>query len=240
MGKVRVDPGKHWLSILPISEELLKFAPQEQSILVQGIPPYYHTAALSQIFDVFGPVQTCIFPEAMSRMEFERDIQYRRAIIVFLNSEDRDRALSHESKDDILPGAEFDLNELGMDRLIHRYHASRPDPAELASTVEEFMSVFDAEEKNKLSDEPQVDEDGFTLVTSSNRRKKRVLPRINGISEFNQDEDDNRAKKKSDIVGAGFYRTSQKAAKLEQIASLQARFAKDRAQIRNIPRKGIS
>jgi hypothetical protein len=243
---IRIESRPHVLQLSAIdpSDNLANLAADNFSILVEGIPPFYYTNALSQIFSVFGPVRQCIFPDALILAEFEREIQYRRAIIVFENEQDRDRALSHTDLQDELPAPDSDdlvIASSGLDRYMNQYRSNRPDPAQLLEAVDEFMSVFDAESNDQSSGDHQVDEDGFTLVTSSGKRRRRILPKVAGLS---LDVDDSSRKRKSSSTEEsieGFYRTSKKATrKFEEIASLREKFNSDRSRLRGLSRKGVS
>jgi hypothetical protein len=115
------------------------------------------------------------------------------------------------------------------------YRDSRPDPAELESTVNEFLELFNENEENQSDeDEPVVDEEGFTLVKT--KKRKRLALRT---AEAEGELESKRAKKLQKLDDAGtvplsFYRFSRKNAKKEQIESLKSRFQQDRANLKQV------
>ena len=129
----------------------------------------------------------------------------------------------------------LDLSEeklYGMDKWIHEYQQDRPTRESLLVSIEKQMQIFDEAEKEKqFKDEnPVVDDDGFTLVTSKNKasQSKAFLERRKQMRE-------RKAEKKRRKIENGdetpFYRFQKRDAKKQALLDLRKRFEHDKAVV---------
>eukprot|EP00475_Leptophrys_vorax_P024541 TRINITY_DN3389_c0_g1_i2.p1 TRINITY_DN3389_c0_g1~~TRINITY_DN3389_c0_g1_i2.p1 ORF type:complete len:252 (-),score=61.10 TRINITY_DN3389_c0_g1_i2:47-802(-) len=224
------------LLIRGISTVEQKHFDAKRSVFVDRVPFHYHAESMKSLMSCFGDVESVVFPEEPSTMDASRNVHYRKCYVTFESEEGRDAALLKGQMDtplSVIP----DFNNFGMNRWREQYKASRPNPDNLEETLNQFLELFQENEENEESDddgEPEVDEEGFTMVKT--KKRKRLALRS---AEDEEDLQSRKAKKLKEQEQAGtvpvnFYRFSRKCFKKEQVESLKKRFQQDRAKLREV------
>lgn len=119
---------------------------------------------------------------------------------------------------------------VGLRKWKSQYLQQRPDHSALQKQVDMFLHAFDqrteAEKQAKKTQKPVIDEDGFMLVQSSNKR--RGAPDSSAKSAAKkfkrkiQEQADN---------AVHFYKFQEKERKLERINVLRRKFEEDKQKL---------
>lgn len=126
----------------------------------------------------------------------------------------------------------------GMKNWVTEYHESRPGLEELQKRIDDFMTAHEERlEQEKQEREAKAAEGGWTVVVHHRGRKKTTDAEsgtaVGSVSQAAL-EDKVAKKKKTEIVGHGFYRFQRRDAQRSELLALQSKFEEDKKRIQQI------
>lgn len=222
----------------------------DRTLFAANIPPTFDYAAVSAVFACFGAVDAVLFQKGAAaaaapalppgvltsrRPTQEGSLQAR---VVFAEQEAVETALASAAQmrntrqpcplGDGGDGGNAGSGAAGTAKWLARYHAVRPKSDTLQQQVDRFMEAFDqrtASEKAARHGGPTVDEDGWTVVRTSGKRRRLLLPK--GVEEGGIGG----KKKKKKGPELNFYKHQQIQKKRDALADLRRKFEEDKRRL---------
>jgi len=205
----------------------------ERTLFVANIPPNFDYSDVMNVFACFGAVDSVVFQSGVTnplpagvltsrRTTTQEGCQ--RAELVFADEEGMQLALSASHKDTRQPCQEG--SKLGgTAKWLATYNKNRPKSDTLQLQVDRFMEAFDTREQQARAAKngPLVDEDGWTVVRNTSKRRRLLLPK--GVEEKGS------KKRKSDEPAFNFYKHQQMQKKRDQLAELRRKFEQDKQKL---------
>ncbi|KAF8048063.1 hypothetical protein N665_2700s0003 [Sinapis alba] len=126
----------------------------------------------------------------------------------------------------------------GMKKWVTDYYENRPGLDELQKRIDDFMTAHEERlEQEKQEREAKAAEGGWTVVVHHKGRKKTTDAEsgtaVGSVSQAAL-EDKVAKKKKTEIVGHGFYRFQRRDAQRSELLALQSKFEEDKKRIQQI------
>ncbi|KAG2307490.1 hypothetical protein Bca4012_083491 [Brassica carinata] len=126
----------------------------------------------------------------------------------------------------------------GMKKWVTDYYENRPGLDELQKRIDDFMTAHEEHlEQEKQEREAKAAEGGWTVVVHHKGRKKTTDAEsgtaVGSVSQAAL-EDQVAKKKKTEIVGHGFYRFQRRDAQRSELLALQTKFEEDKKRIQQI------
>lgn len=126
----------------------------------------------------------------------------------------------------------------GMKKWVTDYYENRPGLDELQKRIDDFMTAHEERlEQEKQEREAKAAEGGWTVVVHHKGRKKTTDAEsgtaVGSVSQAAL-EDKVAKKKKTEIVGHGFYRFQRRDAQRSELLALQTKFEEDKKRIQQI------
>lgn len=126
----------------------------------------------------------------------------------------------------------------GMKKWVTDYYENRPGLDELQKRIDDFMTAHEERlEQEKQEREAKAAEGGWTVVVHHKGRKKTTDAEsgtaVGSVSQAAL-EDQVAKKKKTEIVGHGFYRFQRRDAQRSELLALQTKFEEDKKRIQQI------
>mmetsp|Transcript_46897 Transcript_46897/g.92310 ORF Transcript_46897/g.92310 Transcript_46897/m.92310 type:complete len:263 (+) Transcript_46897:19-807(+) len=208
----------------------------DRTLFVVNIPFNFDFNDVSQILSCFGDVECVLFHTPSSKEALPPGVlsskrpktgSGQQARVIFSQDEAVTQAVN--SNIDTPQPYHEGSHLVGMQKWINRYNSIRPETETLQFQVDKFMEAFDRRtkaEKESTKAAPAVDEDGWTVVRS-NPKKKRKLPSLH--AEETKVMSKKRKKEKGKVLH--FYKHQQRQEKQEQLAALRKKFEEDKQQL---------
>ena len=191
------------------------------TLIVSNISVEDTEESLKRLFERLSGLQ-------VSSIEIGKD---RLAVIRFEGVPDlEDAFLKRISREDCLTLELEDKGEIQqscIDKWMAQYRNSRPDRAIIGREADERIAELDRLEKERIekSRQPQVDEDGFTLVVSTS--KKRAKPASNNQEGARERKEPERKRKRLMDEKLSFYKFEKRRLRNQELAKLKAQMKND-------------
>eukprot|EP00455_Lapot_gusevi_P030863 TRINITY_DN3325_c0_g1_i3.p1 TRINITY_DN3325_c0_g1~~TRINITY_DN3325_c0_g1_i3.p1 ORF type:complete len:284 (-),score=87.25 TRINITY_DN3325_c0_g1_i3:39-830(-) len=202
--------------------------PDAAGFFVTGVPVTWNLADLSGVFSCFGEVSEAEYiDQPMTGYPLSGALTAR---VHMSSQEEVEKALALDLKQVRQPFEPDTSIPTGVASWLQDYDLKRPDPNQLQTRVDKFMHFFDLrmqKEKEEEKSGPIVDEEGFTLVRSTKKRRFPLLKEQQEAKERMQ----NQKKKRSEKQLINFYSHQIKDAKKQQLAELRQKFEEDKKKI---------
>jgi len=198
---------------------------QDSALFVANVPFNWNPEDVGQVFSCFGEVEgSCFLVPETGDLSFAGA---KRALITFTSEEDLNRALTTDLSKTRQPFQSGSLPS-GMQKWLEEYASLRPPADKLQIQVDRFMEAFDQRGSKKAA---VVDEEGWTTVTGSAKRRRVLLPKGVALPE----------KKKQKGVILNFYKHQDREQKQSQLVELRRKFEEDKAKLARLKasRKGL-
>ncbi|KAM6437421.1 ribosomal RNA-processing protein 7 homolog A [Liasis olivaceus] len=215
--------------------------PQNRTLFVLNIPPYFTEECLSRLFSNFCPVQSvemCEKPKAGDGTETPRTkffniktpLGFQVAYVVFKRPAGVQAAKSSSLQGPLIIYSDSHPVQTGIHKWIARYTASIMDPAELKTEVDSFMQTYDqkvAKEEAKAEKEEGVpDKEGWVKVTRKGRRPGLPWTEAANLRALEREK---RKRARKELLN--FYAWQHRETKREHIAQLRKKFEEDKQKI---------
>jgi len=187
--------------------------PPGRTLFVLNIPPYLNSTHVKSVFSSTGAVSNVIFAQ--------QPHGFQSAYVVFAKREGLLKALQTE-----MLQLKSDL-KTGLEQWIEDYTDSIEDAASLHKEVTTFMKNYDKrEDKSKNSSAPDVDDEGWTVVTRKGHKpgvanKESVKLKIN--------EKIVQTKKKKELKN--FYTFQIKESKMKNLVALRKNYEEAKKKV---------
>ncbi|KAJ0230806.1 Ribosomal RNA-processing 7 protein [Hirschfeldia incana] len=160
----------------------------------------------------------------------------RKMKLIETSSEKMNKVEEEEDVYEISSGDE-DCSK-GMKKWVTDYYENRPGLDELQKRIDDFMTAHEERlEQEKQEREAKAAEGGWTVVVHHKGRKKTTDAEsgtaVGSVSQAAL-EDQVAKKKKTEIVGHGFYRFQRRDAQRSELLALQTKFEEDKKRIQQI------
>lgn len=204
--------------------------PKGRTLFMLNIPPYVNEHDLIVAFQSAGPIVHIIFcnednqqtnPKRKSNAFTDTHLVtgFRMAYVVFKTTKSLQNAL--RMKQLILYDANGESTLLtGVGKWKQEYMDSIQNEDELQREIDEFMRDYD-EQVARGAEQPEVDEDGWTVVGRKGKtfqRKESVIKKI-----------ENKSQKSKELQN--FYTFQIREAKMKRIVGLRKKFEEDKKKI---------
>lgn len=204
----------------------------ERTLFLANIPPNYDYSDVMNVFSSFGDVASVIFqsdstnpvPPGVLTSRRTSTQGCQRAELIFASDESMQEALNASLANTRQPCQEG-TKLGGTAKWLAQYEKNRPKSKTLQLQVDRFMESFDMRVKaaKAANDGPLVDEDGWTVVRNTSKRRRLLLPK--GVEETE------RKKNKGDQPPMNFYKHQKIQKRRDQLAELRRKFEHDKLKI---------
>jgi len=204
----------------------------ERTLFLANIPPNYDYSDVMNVFSCFGTVASVIFqldstnpiPPGVLTSRRTSNPGCQRAELIFADDDSMQLALNASLADTRQPCQEG-AKVGGTAKWLAQHEKNRPKSETLQLQVDRFMEAFDMREKaaKAAKDGPLVDEDGWTVVRNTSKRRRLLLPK--GV------EEKGRKKNKGEEPPMNFYKHQKIQKKRDQLAELRRKFEEDKEKL---------
>lgn len=210
--------------------------PAGRTLFVLNVPPYVTEKVLSTVFSSCGDILNVHFtekpslqPETISVLPESKHFPSKKPLnkfkvgyVVFRTSEGLQNSLNLKK----LPIYDEELLT-GTDKWMQEYLDKIPHPVEFPKEIDEYMVLYDAEEKRKESLNNQTEEDDG-WVTIGKKGKNAGFEQKESVVNKLEDKIE-KGKKKKELVN--FYTFQIRESKMQHIVSLRKKFEHDKQKI---------
>lgn len=200
--------------------------PRNRTLFVLNIPPYATTDCLKHAFiKLCGDIHLITFSKAKG---------FKTAYIVFKKESSLDKAL--ELSDDYVITLSSDENMCltGLRKWCKEYNDSLYNENITKKQVEEYLTLYDKEIKNRIEQIAEEDDDGWVTIAGGKKRGQFAPSRKESTIGKVQEKEEQRKKKKQLL---NFYTFQIRESKKQELAELRKKFELDKQRLQELKLK---